>query len=239
MREWVDRNVRLVGGLLLPPRCLLCGACGQPPVLDLCHACEAALAPAPQPLRAGPSPLRWSFAPFAYCQPLAHLVHALKYRGQLAAGRVLGTLLGASVVAAGMQDGIDVIVPVTLHPRRHAERGFNQSAEIARAVARHTGRSLDERLARRQRDTLPQVGLQVAGRRDNLAGAFAAAACGGRRIVVVDDVTTTGSTLQALATALLAAGAASVDAWCVARAAGPGIHARLASEASPRPGRMR
>lgn len=222
MRNWVDRNVRLVGGLLLPPRCLLCGACGQPPVLDLCHACEAALAPAPQPLRAGPSPLRWSFAPFAYCQPLAHLVHALKYRGQLAAGRVLGTLLGARVVAAGMQDGIDVIVPVPLHPRRHAERGFNQSAEIARWVAHRLGRRVEAKLVLRRRATRPQVGLHGADRTRNMAGAFAAGAgVRGLHVAIVDDVLTTGSTVYSLCETLHDASAASVIAWSVARADHP------------------
>jgi predicted amidophosphoribosyltransferase len=52
-------------------------------------------------------------------------------------------------------------------------------------------------------------------------------------VVLVDDVMTTGSTLQSLATALLAAGAAEVDAWCVARADRRGIRARAAGEPSP------
>jgi predicted amidophosphoribosyltransferase len=63
------------------------------------------------------------------------------------------------------------------------------------------------------------VGLAVADRRTNLAGAFAASpAARGLRIALVDDVTTTGRTLQELAAALLEAGAGSVEAWCVARA---------------------
>jgi ComF family protein len=219
MANWVDRNLDRLGGLLLPPRCVLCGDCGQPPCLDLCRACEAGLPGAQPPLGDGPTPLRRCLAPFAYGHPLDHLVHALKYRGQLAVGRVLGTLLGERAAALGLQADVDVVLAVPLHPARHGRRGFNQSAEIGHWVARRLGRPLDPRLALRRRDTRPQVGLAVGDRRSNLLGAFAASpAVRGLRVALVDDVTTTGRTLQALAEALREAGAESVDGWCVARA---------------------
>jgi len=161
-------------------------------------------------------------------------VHALKYRGQLAVARVLGTLLGERVAACGAATRVDVVLPVPLHPARHATRGFNQSAEIGRWAAARAGRPLEPRLAARARDTPPQVGLDPARRRSNLATAFiATAAVRGRRVVILDDVTTTGSTLQALATALRDAGAVSVDAWCVARADGRRIDGSDPSGASP------
>jgi predicted amidophosphoribosyltransferase len=81
---------------------------------------------------------------------------------------------------------------------------------------------------------LPQVGLHGPERVANVRDAFVATpGVSGRRVVLVDDVTTTGSTLQALATALLAAGAVEVNAWCVARADRRGIQAHTACEPSP------
>jgi ComF family protein len=219
MRRWVDTNLDRLGGLLLPPRCVLCGDRGQPPCLDLCGACEAGLPAPAEPLTRGSGLLRACFAPFSYGYPVDHLVQALKYRGQLAVGRVLGTLLAGRLEALGLRAGVDVVLPVPLHPLRHGERGFNQSAEIGRWVARRLQLRLDPRLAVRRRDTRPQVGLAVEQRHDNLAGAFAASlAVQGLRIAVLDDVTTTGRTLEELAGVLMAAGAVSVDAWCVARA---------------------
>lgn len=219
MSGWVDRNLDRLGGLLLPPRCVLCGDRGQPPCLDLCRACEAGLPGASAPVGHGPAPLRRCHAPFDYAHPLDHLVHALKYRGQLAVGRVLGTLLGERVAALDLQADVDVLLPVPLHPLRHGGRGFNQSAEIGHWIARRLDLPLAPRLAHRRRDTRPQVGLAVADRRTNLAGAFAASPTArGLRIALVDDVTTTGRTLQELAAALLEAGAESVEGWCVARA---------------------
>jgi ComF family protein len=219
MPRWVDTKLDRLGGLLLPPRCVLCGDRGQRPCLDLCRACEASLPTPGAPFTHETGPLRACFAPFSYGYPVDCLVQALKYRGHLAVGRVLGTLLGERLATLGLHAAVDVVLPVPLHPARHGERGFNQSAEIGRWVARRLQRPLDPRLAVRCRDTRPQVGLAVELRHHNLAGAFAAStSVRGLRIAIVDDVTTTGRTLQELAGVLTAAGAASVVAWCVARA---------------------
>ena len=174
----------------------------------------------PQVLLDGPHSIERCLAAFAYAFPVDHLIQLLKYRGQLAVGRVLGALLARSVQALGLHYEVDCVVPVPLHPGRHADRGFNQSAEIARRVARVLGRETCEGAVGRLRDTRPQVGLRPDQRRLNIAGAFVASArIRGRRVAVVDDVLTTGATVGAVAAALRQAGAISVDAWCVARAA--------------------
>jgi len=239
MRDWVDKHLDRLGGLLLPPRCVLCGSRGQAPCLDLCAGCEASLEAAGEPELAGPEPLRRICAPFAYARPLDHLVHALKYRGQLATARVLGTLLAGGLAVRGLQHEVDVIVPVPLHPARHAERGFNQSAELARQLGRRLHLPVAESLAVRRRATPPQVGLHLEERRRNLAGAFDAGPVAGLRVAIVDDVTTTGTTLQELASVLVQAGALAVDAWCVARTDRDRIHPSTPHEPSPSAGWMR
>jgi len=238
----VDNVLDRIGGMLLPPRCVLCGGPGQRPCLDICIDCEASLpalnapcprcgmpsrhGPHPRPLcghcLARPPPYARCLAPFEYAFPVDGLVQALKYRGQLAVGRVLGSLLGSSVLERGLHQKVDVVVPVPLHPLRHAARSFNQSAEIGRWAARRAGlKFLDGAVARR-RDTRPQVGLGPAERHVNLDGAFTCAnILRGLRVAVVDDVVTTGSTVGEIAGVLLVAGAISVDVWCVARATGP------------------
>ena len=220
MQHWVDSGLERIGALLLPPRCVLCGGRGQPPCLDLCRDCEADLPPARPAILSGQGPLRLSLAAYGYEPPLDYLVHALKYRGQLAVARVLGNLLGAAVESSGLQHEVDVLVPVPLHAARHAERGFNQSHEIARWAGRRLRRRIDPCLVQRRRETRPQVGLGSDERHINLAGAFVAVAPVRRvRVALVDDVTTTGTTLQELGAVLLEAGASSVVAWSVGRAA--------------------
>ncbi|MGI9203111.1 MAG: ComF family protein [Woeseiaceae bacterium] len=111
----------------------------------------------------------------------------------------------------------DVLVPVPLHRRRHIRRGFNQSAEICRTLAKRTGRPVCEQ-AKRRRHTKTQSGLTAPQRRRNLHNAFKVrGTLAGSQPLIVDDVITTGTTCDTLAQALLAAGAVRVGVLTVAR----------------------
>jgi ComF family protein len=154
-----------------------------------------------------------------YRFPADVLVHALKFRGELALAPFLGKVL---IAAVPREEQIEFIVPVPLSARRLRGRGCNQSLEIARPVARAFGVRLAPELCERTRDTPVQAALPAAERARNVAGAFRCArALDGATIAVVDDVMTTGATLDALAGALKAAGAGRVVNWVVARTALP------------------
>jgi ComF family protein len=233
----VDRRLDRLAGLLLPPRCVLCHGRGQRPAMDLCAACEGdlpALAgrcprcamprdPDCTPrecarCRRDPPPYDRCHSAFDYDFPVDGMIQSLKYGGKLAMARVLGTLLARSVQSAGLHLEVDLLLPVPLHPGKLAERGFNQSIEIARWTARMLRRPYVARALVRNRATRPQVGLPLAERVANLQGAFAVAgSVRGKRVAVIDDVVTTGSTVREVAAALRRADASSVDIWCVAR----------------------
>ena len=150
-------------------------------------------------------------AALAYEFPGDALVHALKFRGELALAGVLGGLLGKVVVT----EDADCVVPVPLSAERLRRRGYNQAAEIAR----HLGRTkLELDLCERIHDTPPQMELPFAERQRNVRGAFRCTRlAAGRRIALVDDVMTTGATLNELASVLKDAGASRVVNWVVAR----------------------
>lgn len=113
----------------------------------------------------------------------------------------------------------EMIVPIPLHARRLRKRGFNQSLEIGRKLAKTVRLPLEYRALTRPMPTRPQFELSHPERFANIKGAFAvdAATVRGRRVLLVDDIMTSGATLVEAANALLRAGAASVDALVLAR----------------------
>ena len=116
----------------------------------------------------------------------------------------------------------DVIVPIPLHWRRLLARRYNQSAELARVMARETGLPHGPHLLSRPRPTEMQRARSASDRARNVRNAFTVPPrrikdVAGRRILLVDDVLTTGATLNAATAALRASGAASVSTVVFAR----------------------
>jgi ComF family protein len=178
---------------LASPGGALCGRClAQPPAYD---ATQAAL---------------------GYEFPADVLIQALKFRGELALAPFLGNLLYRS----SLDRSVNCIVPVPLSSARLRSRGYNQSLEIARALATATGARLAPELCERSRDTAVQMDLPLEERARNVRGAFVCPRMlGDLSVAVVDDVMTTGATLDEVAATLKRAGAARVVNWVVARTA--------------------
>lgn len=149
------------------------------------------------------------------------LVHGLKYRDRTD----LAIMMAAWMVRAsdGHVQSCDAVIPVPLHAFRLWGRRFNQSAELARAIARLSGKPYLATALIRTKRTERQVGLGVQAREDNVRGAFAVTGAGkaavfGKCVVLVDDVYTTGATVSAAARALKKAGARDVTVLTFARA---------------------
>lgn len=151
----------------------------------------------------------------SYAFPVDALIRHLKYAGDLSLADPLAALLAER---AGDEMRPDCVIPMPLSAQRLRERGFNQSHEIARSLARRLHVPVAFAACRRIRDTPPQASLPLDQRRANIRGAFD---CGinleGARVVIVDDVLTSGATLNELARTLLRAGAAEVTGWVLAR----------------------
>jgi ComF family protein len=156
-------------------------------------------------------------APLLYVEPTSRLIHRLKYEGYFAISEPLVSFMIEGWPA--WEQTPDLILPIPLHPRRQRRRGYNQSERLAQPLAEALAIQFNRAALRRTRHTAPQVGLGPAERADNVRGAFAAdaQAVSGRHVLLVDDVLTTGATMTAAAEALLAAGAQSVSAYCLAR----------------------
>lgn len=162
-----------------------------------------------------------------YQAPVDQLVLGLKFGARLALAPLCGALLRDAVLSSKATPNFahslpTCLIPVPLSPHRLQQRGFNQSLEIARPLARHLGVPVLARSMERVRDTRPQSALPVNARRQNMRDAFivrteSVALVAGRHVGVVDDVMTTGETLQELATTLKRFGATRVTNLVFAR----------------------
>lgn len=197
------------------PRCARCGlGLGLP-----APACGACLRDAP--------PHERTVCVADYDHPWDALIAAFKFHGRPELAMALAQRLVAAVRDA---DGPlpTLVLPVPLSPQRLAERGYNQAWELARRVASALELGADATLLQRPVDQeTHQAELTRAERLRNLQGAFMVdphrrAAIDGQQVALVDDVMTTGATLHQAANALLRAGAASVQAWVLART--PDVH---------------
>jgi ComF family protein len=147
---------------------------------------------------------------------LRSLIHLFKYSGMKPLARPLAAHLERTIP---VDEHFDAVVPVPLYWRRQWTRGFNQAELLARHVAKHRGIPVWNAL-RRKRATATQAGLANAGRRLNVAGAFAVkgnSQLAGKKILLIDDVMTTGATASACAVALKRGGARSVSLLTLAR----------------------
>jgi ComF family protein len=189
-------------------------------VQTLCLLCQ----------RADP-PFERAVAYGSYDGELRDLIHLLKFQQVRPASAALGRVLAETIAnleqampAGTLFSKTITVIPVPLHTRKQAQRGFNQAEMIARDALKQLSRpkrfDLCSGVLLRRRETGSQIGLTRHQRRENMRGAFAVSDptrilnCD---ILLVDDVYTTGTTASECARVLRRAGAARVWVATVAR----------------------
>ena len=235
LQKWISAT----SDLLFPPTCIVCSTAGgvvkgaicdkclksvefiESPMCPVCgrefsdsasgdHLCGSCLRKSPFFSEAS--------AVAHYQEPMATLLHSLKYQGDMAVLPALQTIV--ALCPAISLKGNERIIPVPLHIKRLRQRGFNQAVLIAELFfPEHKDLFLVDS-QERIRHTSSQTGLDGAERRRNLHGAFGVRnniALQGKKVILVDDVYTTGSTANECSRALLAAGAHSVSVLTLAR----------------------
>jgi ComF family protein len=209
--------------LLLPPACAGCGRFGH----LVCGSCLAGFqhASSPDDRFAAADPgtlvgdaLELAVAAFVHAGNLRRALQRFKYGGS---GSIAEPLAGAAAPALEALTSVCgplPLVPVPVHAARLRQRGYNQAALLAAALASRTGLPVLDILERR-RSTARQHGLGKAARLHNLRGAFALR--DGVRsppmVILVDDILTTSATLESCARVLREAGAVAVYGFSIAR----------------------
>lgn len=230
--QGISRGVRTAAGRI-PSQCAVCHAWPSQRICDACAArfaqpttrCQRCALQVPDGVAVcggctrHPPLFDACMAAVDYAYPWADVLADFKFRGDAGWAGALATLMRSTPWIEPALEAADRVLPVPLSTQRLRERGFNQSALLARQLA---GPRADAHTLLRVHATEVQSGLPRAQRLRNLRGAFAveparAAALRGQRVVLVDDVMTTGATLHAATEALREAGAGHVTAIVLAR----------------------
>ena len=208
---------------LIPVESPLCNCCGIPFTSRQGedHLCGACLASGNQ--------IGIARAALIYNEITTEVIHSFKYRGKIQLADPLGELLLTAFMFFWDIDGIDIVLPVPLHPGRLRQRGFNQAYLLIRKWPRLAARHwndlpsirIERDLLTRTRPTAPQTALGRGQRAENIKDAFDLTrpeVVNGKVILLIDDVYTTGATVNECGRLLLKHGARKVDVLTLARA---------------------
>ena len=187
--------LRLLDGLLFPDagRCPVCGAeCA----FGICPDCSARL----DHLR-----LEGRTGVFRYDDIVRGMVLRYKFEGE----KYLCGVMARLMLPAISDTDADMMTFVPVHKKRRRERGYDQSALLARELSELTGIPC-ARLINKDVHTRPQSTLSMEERLLNAAGKYSLAGkkdIRGKRVIVADDVLTTGATMRECCALLEGAGA--------------------------------
>lgn len=225
-------------GALVPSECATCREHLQYPNHCLCNGCiktlprlDTSCSQCAIPLASNtlcgdclkrPPAFRRCIAGFEYQQPVNTMIKRIKTDPHAPELKQLSDLLAETILASyGPNELPDIMIPVPLHWTKQLRRGFNQSEGISHLLGNKLpGSKIHGHYL--TRTTLgPAQHLQGRKQRlEGMVGAFKMRGnqnIKGRSVALVDDVVTTGATANGAAKILLAAGATSVDIWCIAR----------------------
>lgn len=161
-----------------------------------------------------------------YAPPWDQLVHLLKFQYKLAIAPLMGELIYQAILKQPQPSTFypDIMMAVPLGRIRLIERGFNQSHEIAKTLAKRMNIALATELIYRNRETQKQSTISFEARKNNVMNAFSLAELPasffeGKHIGLVDDILTTGHTLEEIARTLKKVGVKRITNFVFARTA--------------------
>ena len=176
-----NKLLKYIKSVLIDPHCLACGAALEIDEKVVCNQCK-----------------NTTIADL-FSSPM------LKYNNYQAIGSLLGEAIATQIKQNDRYPQIDYIVPLPLHPKRIAQRGYNQSELIAAEVARQLNILLETTNLYRKRNNESQTLKSAEERIKNVKDLFELhnpTLFENKTILLIDDVLTTGSTIISCCEAL-------------------------------------
>ncbi len=189
-----------------PPRCLKCGKKIANAAEEYCPDCmnRAQRGLSEHAFVSGRSLYEYD--------SVAPSIYRFKYGGRREYAAFFGEELARYLGEYIRDRGIEGLIPVPLHRSRQRKRGYNQAKLLAKSLSGYTGVPVYDKILVRTKNTLPMKRLNPAERQNNLKKAFNIRQNDVKLKVVllIDDIYTTGTTVDAAARVLLAAGVEQV-----------------------------
>lgn len=221
---------------LLPHHCICCN-CASHTSIDLCSICAKSLPYLHSDCHLCATPLNETtgaicgkclqypptydrvIAIFAYDLPINKMISDIKFHQKLNIAHVLSQIMAKKILMQYENKPLpQCLIPIPLHNKRLAERGYNQSLEIARNISKSLRIPINKTACQRVLNTKPQMNLSHEDRKRNLRNAFAIRQkLPYQHIALIDDVFTTGSTVNELTKVIKQSGVEQVDIWCCAK----------------------
>jgi ComF family protein len=204
-----------------------CQQCAVPLATDaLCPDCQSK-----------PPAFRRCISAFTYQAPIDNIILRFKKDPYAAEIKQLTALLAERILRSYQPTGKELeqktalpelVIPMPLHWRKIAHRGFNQSQIIGNLLSNYflyeykTPLKVHSDICQRTSNSQAQHTLDKKQRARSVRDAFSVGAGSGfslkgKTVAILDDVVTTGATANALASTVINAGADQVDIWSLAR----------------------
>ena len=136
---------------------------------------------------------------------VARIVYDMKYRERPDVAEDMGRLMANEMMMARFFDGIDLLLPVPLSPKRLRQRGYNQSERLACGISDITHLPVVTKALRRKHFLKSQTQLSRHERQENVTDMFELyddTLLRDKHVLLIDDICTTGATLIACADAI-------------------------------------
>lgn len=156
-----------------------------------------------------------------YIQPLKKLVHQLKFQKRTVLANALASLMMRAYLDARrtyLFSKPDIITCIPMRQYRYWSRGYNQSALLAKPIAKWLDRPFSPHLLQQISTKRPQLGLAKQARQLNVHNIYRCTQdLSGKSIAIIDDVITTGATMNEACKMLKQQGATNIQVICLCR----------------------
>ena len=179
------------------PTCKKCGKQVFSETIEYCYDCTR-----------HPHSFEYGLAFINYDDHAKHSMSAIKYKNKRQYLDFYAEAICQRYASQILRMNAQALIPVPVHPSRKRQRGFNQAELLADKIGARLHIPVYPGALIRNKKTAPQKQLNPSERLKNLEQAFKAGTIPPQvtDVILVDDIYTTGSTIEACARVLLAAG---------------------------------